>query len=180
MVATRQFNKLKSDLFKRNGFIPDGQSEIMNRNGSVSGFLRLPPEIRLRIYKLVLGSQRLWIRYERGEYSKQYTLGDWSAEPIHCGEKFVHSTFDDPMGRGLDLRLLRVSRHIFSETALLPYALNKFTFDGDDVRRKFERLTRPGKKLVQKRAIGKYEIKEWNAWMLSETEEMADRVQFED
>lgn len=204
-LVMRRFNKLKSDLFKRNGCIPDAQKEIMNRNGSVSGFLRLPPEIRLRIYKLVLGSQRLWIGHNPAQTSIQYGSlqhGKWQPSyPTHCGEEFYHlSTIDrsgrgldlellrvyrqalstvDRSGRGLDLRLLRVCRQVFSETALLPYALNKFTFERDDVRRAFERTTRPGKKLMQKKAIGEYEIMEWRefqAWMLDETEEMAEGI----
>lgn len=167
-VATRQFNKLKSDLFKRSGFIPDAQNEIMNRNGSVCGLLRLPPEIRLRIYKLVLGGQRLWIGHHPAQ--TQYGTGWPSNHQMHRGGQFYHKTVNGS-GRGIDLRLLRVCRQIFSETALLPYALNKFTFQGDDVRGAFERMTRPGKKLMQKKAIGEYEIMGWRefqSWMINE------------
>ena len=61
----------------------------------------------------------------------------------------------------LDIRLLRVCRQIFAETALLPYALNHFTFEKETVRRAFERRVRPGKKLVQKKAIGDYDVMDW-------------------
>ncbi|KAL9129902.1 MAG: hypothetical protein Q9175_007165, partial [Cornicularia normoerica] len=187
VVAARQFRKLKSDLFNTSGCVPAAQNEIMTRNTSVSRFLRLPPEIRLRIYKLVLGGQQVWIGSIPPQTSYINLLGDWelliddtpySSPPRlpeshrkhfsqhdreHCGGGFFHRNIDGS-GRGgeLDLRLLRVCRQVFTETALLPYAFNKFTFQRDDVRRAFEKIARPGKKLVQKRAVGEYEIMEWD------------------
>ena len=44
------------------------------------------------------------------------------------------------------------------ETALVPYRLNKFFFQGQEVRKRFEKSARAGKKRAQKRAVGKYEI----------------------
>lgn len=137
----------------------------MNRNACVSQFLRLPPEIRLRIYKLVLGGQHIWIGYHTSTFGIPESL----VSPQHWGGGFYHRNSVDGSGRGLDLRLLRVCRHVFTETALLPYALNKFSFQSEDVRKAFERVTRPGKKLAQKKAIGKYEIMnllEYNLQML--------------
>ena len=61
-------------------------------------------------------------------------------------------------GRELDFRLLRVCRQIFTEAALLPYALNEFTFQSQLVRRQFEKSMRPGKKQIVKKAIGAYSI----------------------
>ncbi len=58
------------------------------------------------------------------------------------------------------------------ESALLPYALNTFVFQNDEVRRAFEKAVRPGKKRVQKKAVGKYEVMEWEefrAWLSEES-----------
>ena len=126
----------------------------MNRNASDSHFLRLPLEIRVRIYKLVLGGQDLWI-------GLHYPNSD-SYRELHYGGRFYHLNLTDYLTdplpdrsvKGLDIRLLRVCRQIFTETALLPYALNHFVFDTQDVLNHFEKLVRPGKKRVQKEAIG--------------------------
>lgn len=44
------------------------------------------------------------------------------------------------------------------ETALLPYSLNRFVFQDDAVRRRFEKSARVGKKRAQRQAVGKYEF----------------------
>ena len=162
VLAARQVRRLTSDLFNTRGTIPAAQNEIMNRNVSSSPFLRLPPEIRLRIYKFVLGGQQLWIGH---------TLSKPEREPlIHHGRTYVHPRYlhrggffyhFDGVGGKLDLRLLRVSRQVFMETALLPYFSNKFIFESEKVRLAFETVVRPGKKLVQKKAVGEYEIMKW-------------------
>ncbi len=64
-----------------------------------------------------------------------------------------------------DLRLLRVCRQIYTETALLPYSLNTFIFQYQAVRKRFEKSTRAGRKRAQKRAVGTYELMETaDAW----------------
>ena len=149
--SAKRLRKMETDLFKKNGRVPAAQNEIMNRNASVSPFLRLPPEIRIRIYRLVLGGQQIWISlypYETDHRS-------------HCGERFYHFNTINGRGRGLDIRLLRVCRQVFTETALLPYALNHFSFETISVRREFEKLVRPGKKQAQKKAIGAYDVCEF-------------------
>ncbi len=57
------------------------------------------------------------------------------------------------------------------ESALLPYALNTFVFQNDGVRRVFEEVVRPGKKRVQKKAVGKYEVMEWKEFRARLSEE---------
>ena len=47
------------------------------------------------------------------------------------------------------------------EAGLLPYKYNSFTFYDEEVRNTFERVVRPGKKSVQKKAVGKYKIRGW-------------------
>ena len=142
----------------------------MDRNHSASHFLRLPPEIRVRIYSLVLGGQRLWISHtgsklRRGKPGKSQ-LGP-SSEYFNRWGKFGHFTADalssiNPFSSILHLGLLRVCRQIYTETALLPYALNTFTFKDDSVRKLFGQSARPGKKRVQKKAVGEYEIGSWS------------------
>lgn len=147
----------------------------MNRNHSASSLLRLPPEIRVRIYSLVLGGQRVWI-YHNARRLKWRTPertrleAGQSVQPgqyFHRGGNLSHSTADppistEPLKHALHLGLLRVCRQIYTETALLPYALNTFTFKDDSVRRLFEKSARPGKKRVQKKAVGDYEIGYWD------------------
>ena len=191
IVEAREYRKLKSDLFRPSGSIPADQNEIMVRNASVSPFLRLPPEVRLRIYGFVLGGQLLWIDCTPSKMSvvthdthirkvliekcrdrsklRTSRYAAYDQQPEHSAGHFYHVNVDESSeSQGYDLRLLHVCRQIFTETALLPYALNKFSFSTDEVRRAFEKSARPGKKLVQKKAIGKYEIMgranfEWRA-----------------
>ena len=61
-------------------------------------------------------------------------------------------------GGRLDVGLLRVSRHIYTETSLLPYEFNTFAFESIDVTREFMEAVRPGRKQVQRNAMGPYEI----------------------
>jgi hypothetical protein len=75
--------------------------------------LRLPPELRHRIWELVLGGQTLlWLRAD-------------DKDNIHGVERMVPRASD----RALGLDLLRTCRQIYSETALLPYKLNTFSFN---------------------------------------------------
>ena len=180
-VEAREYRKLKSDLFRPSGSVPAAQNEIMVRNASVSPFLRLPAEIRLRIYGFVLGGQQLWIDCTPSKMSviTQTThvrkvfdekprdrshlqlsrFYNYNLEPEHSAGRFYHVNVDGSgESQGYDFRLLHVCRQIFTETALLPYALNKFSFSTDEVRRAFEKSARPGKKIVQKKAIGDYAI----------------------
>ena len=144
----------------------------MNRNYLASPFLRLPPELRLRIYKLVLGRQEVWIaqsdsKVEWKTPEQQERLrgiqGGQSGQYFHQSGRFYHCTLEPyyttyPYKNVLSLSLLRVCRHVYTETALLPYAFNTFTFNDDRTRWMFEKSTRPGKKRVQKKAIGRYKI----------------------
>ena len=191
IVEAREYRKLKSELFRPSGSVPAAENEILFRNASVSPLLRLPPEIRLRIYGFVLGGQQLWIDctpsrisfvtyrdrvrevFDEEPRDRSYLqpsrFHEYNLESEHSAGRFYHVNVDGSgESQGYDLRLLHVCRQIFTETALLPYALNKFSFSTDEVRRAFEKSARPGKKLVQKKAIGKYEIMgradfEWRA-----------------
>ena len=151
-IAALRLRKMNSDLFQKHGVVPAAQNEIMNRNGSTSPLLRLPPEIRLRIYKYVFGGQRLWIDCRGPEYGNTYET--------HLGARFRHfnMTMTKNSDRTIDICVLRVCRQIFTEAALLPYAFNDFIFESQQARRHFNKSIRPGKKQVVKKAIGAYSI----------------------
>ena len=121
----------------------------MHRNATASPLLSLPPEIRNRIFNLVLGCQRLWISYKPHEHFTRTIKGQ--RHHVHVPGGLYHQTgarFD----KKLHLGLLRVCRQTYGEVALLPYALNTFFFKDVWVRRKFMKERRP----VQQRAIGNY------------------------
>lgn len=128
-------------------------------------FFRLPPEIRVRIYALVLGGQNLWIghvheqrKWNWEENPSEKKFFSPKKERFHRGGEFFHVKRGDSSDSTLDLRLLRTCRHVYTETALLPYSLNTFAFQDDAVRKQFEKSARAGKKRVQKQAVGKFEI----------------------
>lgn len=121
----------------------------MKRNSTASPLLTLPPEIRNRIYDLVLGRQRLWIGYVRHEHKFKTTKGH--RERTHIPGGLYHRCNLD---RGLHLGFLCVCRQTYGEAALLPCTLNRFIFQDDWVYRNFEKCTRP----AQQRAVGKYKI----------------------
>ena len=149
-VAALELRRMNSDLFQKHGVVPAAQQEIMNRNASTSRLLRLPPEIRIRIYEYVFGGQRLCIDFCGPQYKDNYTT--------HLGRRFYHFNMVKGSDRKLDLRLLRVCRQIFTEAALLPYAQNEFTFRSQKARRQFQKSMRPGKKRIVRKEIGAYHI----------------------
>ena len=152
----------------------------MTRNYSTSPFLRLPPEVRVRIYGLVLGGKQLWITHSRSriewkEPAKHVRLRGTQPRAkrqyFHQWGFFYHIMADpfhsaNSINGALNLGLLHVCRHIYMETALLPYTLNTFTFKDDSVRRLFEHSARPGKKRVQKKAVGNFEIADGSEFCL--------------
>ena len=128
----------------------------MKRNSTTSRLLSLPPEIRNRIYNLVLGRERLAINYEPHQH--KYKQTNHHRQRVHFGGGLYHyldlNHYRPGARHTLHLGLLRVCRQIYGETALLPYALNEFAFENGWVRRKFWKETKP----AQQRAIGKYKI----------------------
>ena len=158
----------------------------MNRNFSTSPFLRLPPEIRVRIYSLVLDLEFLWITYginrycsegfTREQIERYHAAGKTRrtrGQPKHDGITYhkwgkfsvnrspqweAHLPLDIILEYKLHVDILRVCRQIYTETALLPYQLNKFIFSDEDERRLFEHCARPGNYKVQKKAVGEYSM----------------------
>ena len=63
-ILIRQFRKMRelnSNFFNMHGVVPPAQKVIANRNWSSSSFLRLPPEIRGRIYAIVFGGEKVHV-----------------------------------------------------------------------------------------------------------------------
>lgn len=141
-------------------------------------FLRLPAELRNRIYDLCLGYQSLHIRYQPYSHENRQYQGEryhivrkgglycraapyWEEGcPLEGGTR----PHDMERGQGTTeaeevatrlwrFALLRVCRQTYRETALLPYTLNSFSFDNAWVLRKFLKNIKP----VHKRVIGKLE-----------------------
>lgn len=122
----------------------------------------------------MLGGQQLWIGLRRDLHEWVWrSSGCHSArvhdrESLHFRGTFYHVKGTSRSEPTLHLGLLRVCRLIFTETALLPYTFNNFTFEIDEVRKAFERIARPGKKRVQKKAVGRYEIGTLDTFHLTE------------
>ena len=125
----------------------------MTFNSYRSPFLRLPPEIRNRIYELVFGGHRLWIGYT--PHRHEYTYINKERHQTHSGGGLYHRMYardDKSKNRphwkpgSLNLGLLRVCRQIYGEAALLPYTLNRFTFKNDWVRTRCTKTLQPTQK----------------------------------
>ena len=142
-------------------------SSSMERNYSASSFLRLPPEIRLQIYNLVLGGQTLFITQDWPDFKD-------GEEPVYSTSPRTETTKELPMlyswGKfqtklaakhdnnvrsedNYHVGLLRVCRQIYTETSLLPFQLNAFEFADSYVARLFYGCARPGKIRAMKKAI---------------------------
>lgn len=91
--------------------VDDGRREIAIRNQNQSPILRLPAEIRNKVYKYVLGG-------------RIYRFKD----AIDRGRAVL-----DTKGERHILGLLLVCHQTYSEASLLPYSLNKFSFREFDI-----------------------------------------------
>ena len=131
----------------------------MERNSVVSPFLRLPGELRSKIYGYVLGGHALRIGYSPHVRKTKTIKGQ--RYHVHAGgglfNRLVeHEVIDHRYEKALSLHLglLRVCRQVYGEAALLPYAMNTFTFENDWVLRRCFKTLRP----TQKRAMTKFAI----------------------
>ena len=121
------------------------------RNAS-SPFLRLPPELRLRIYELVLGGQTLHIveNFARRPRERLVLLPYLCKEP--ASEENIQIAFDSPDAAwntpaapsrhercysgwqtpgGLESSLLKTCRQIYNEANIVRYSSNTFSFHAD-------------------------------------------------
>lgn len=149
---------LKTSLFEHT----KANCNSVKRNLAVSPLLSLPPELRNRIYDLVLGGKRLWIGYSLHEHKYKTTRS--RRERIHIAGGLCYHERSSLL-KTLNIGLLRVCRQTYGEAALMLYALNKFAFENNWVRRKFEKGMRP----AQMRAIGNYKIMDWERYSLGRT-----------
>ncbi|CAK3860849.1 Hypothetical predicted protein [Lecanosticta acicola] len=134
---------------------PAAVKKITLQNAANSPFLQLPPEVRNRIYAFALGGRTLHISRDGSK-----AVGIPRFKATVCRAEATHVRPWDPSethrrcsqkGCDLALALLRCSRQIYSEAALIPYADNIFSFG----------FCRPNAKIrffqeimpVQKRAI---------------------------
>ena len=160
-------------------------SHSMHLNASTSPLLSLPPELRLRIYDFAIGGRHIWIGQIPSSSIPPYLPTDREhndpkeAEAKHFGERLSHVSRSDRPTGGLHLGLLRLCRQVYTETALLPYSLNKFFFDDNAARKAFEQAARPGRKRAQKRAVGEYEIVDWDEFCRSESRRECDSLGYD-
>ena len=99
----------------------------MQSNASTSPIPRLPSEIRNRILKLVFTQQERPCLRSVSHYHKANAVPG-QPESVHYGG-YLHVTqhFRPWAEMSLQLQVLRVSRQIYAEAALLPFALNNFS-----------------------------------------------------
>ena len=164
-------------------------SNRMIHNMNNSPFFRLPPELRLRIYKFACGGHNIHIGYTFEDYKSLRTRiitgqifhdhrpnepqGSHHAYKL---TRFHHLYILERLNLTLDLRFLLTCRAIYSEAELLPYRENTFFFENDAVRRRFENRVRVGKKWEQKRAVGRYGYMPRSTFVVAERQEWQRRV----
>lgn len=137
----------------------------MYRNYSASPFLRIPLELRIRVYRLVFGGHRIGITHT-GSKLEQRGPNPWKSCNTARAEQprqWFHTggRFEIFIPQVLHLGLSHICRQIYTETSLLLYSLNTFTFKDDSVKKMFEQKALPGKKRAQKKAVGKYDVGGW-------------------
>lgn len=108
---------------------------------SESRLLRLPPEIRKKIWQHVLGDHKI-IYFERSLKPITLTLG-W--KPLHIRSESKQATMEVcerpdpfcsfylPIGDTLDLNFQRTCRQIYAETDYLFYTTKPFYFDDNSL-----------------------------------------------
>ncbi|KAK3725492.1 hypothetical protein LTR37_000462 [Vermiconidia calcicola] len=127
------------------------KKKISEMNASESPLLRLPPELRNRIYGYVLGGNILHVsrngwsqitvticRRPDLDAPRADAIREQGAEDVtfryrnhHASLGCTLSFHKDNGARKLDVVLLQTCRHIHREAALLPHLLSTFAFDCD-------------------------------------------------
>ncbi|CAN9339028.1 unnamed protein product [Alternaria sp. RS040] len=85
-------------------------ARITAANQRNSPLLRLPAELRNRVYEYALGGHEIWVTTPIPETKTKIYLDRWGDVPAFT--------------------LLKVCSQIYAEAALLPYSLNTFFFNG--------------------------------------------------
>ena len=132
-------------------------------NRQASPLLRLPAEIRIRIYELVLGNKQIYITYKPWQHKRRIKQSQLYYETIAGGFRYQllqpeQNPWHGPrnntaLSSNARITLLSgVCRQLYHETALLPQKLNPWSFENTWVMERFimreDHLT-----LLQRRAI---------------------------
>ncbi|KAF2132694.1 hypothetical protein P153DRAFT_363982 [Dothidotthia symphoricarpi CBS 119687] len=137
----RGYHKFKSGMLN---VTPKGdEKELVNSNRN-SPLLRLPPELRNRIWSHVLGGKIFRASYQRP--GQKYKLRSPPTEPDNC------------------MSLLQTCRQIYSEGALMPLSLNTFTIESP---RCMKRLQKCLKEYQRKQIVSiqlELEVLNYSAW----------------
>ncbi|KAK4118881.1 hypothetical protein N657DRAFT_582867 [Parathielavia appendiculata] len=144
------------------------QFEQWERNQQMSTLLRLPPELRNRIYELVLDVGQIHVCFKKWKHRIQTRNGQRYYETTEGGFccqildrdqnpwKAI-STTNAPSSaasprRGMTL-LSPVCRQLYHETALLPFRLNAWSFESAQVMDRYvmkeKRLPRPHRRAIR-------------------------------
>ncbi|KAF2132508.1 hypothetical protein P153DRAFT_308829 [Dothidotthia symphoricarpi CBS 119687] len=111
--------------FHENGLVnvrktPEHLVPIMHRNITESSLLRLPPELRNRIYEYALGGMNINIDYGYLDWVVIDKLHNYDIYPM-----------DNAIIWNTNYSLFHVCRQVYSETCLLAYKLNTFIVSDD-------------------------------------------------
>ncbi|KAF3767953.1 hypothetical protein M406DRAFT_329002 [Cryphonectria parasitica EP155] len=123
------------------------EARLYDLNQSRSPLLRLPYELRLQIYELLLGDRQIHIRFVPWQYKRRVKRGNTDKETVKGHFRYeVLPKRQDPWASGVNqlwenaatslqaagarLTLLSgVCRQLYDETALLPQKLNIWSFE---------------------------------------------------
>ncbi len=96
--------------------------------GAIFPFLQLPPELRLKIYELVIGGHRLLIQQNLWSLTYKRRTLPLIRTSTGCQTVVNHTTI---------FALLRVCRQIYHEARLLPLTANTFSFSNSKILERF-------------------------------------------
>ena len=138
-------------------------ADSLDRNRRLSPLLRLPPELRNRIYELVLDVGQINVCFKKWEHKARTRNGQRYYETVGGGFWCrILAKDQNPWGgpkapsapprRGLKL-LSPVCRQLYHETALLPFRLNAWSFESLHVMDRFvmkeKRLALPHRRAIR-------------------------------
>ncbi|GAB1318525.1 F-box domain-containing protein [Madurella fahalii] len=155
--------KIRNGLHKM--FPKDGspELELWERNQQLSPLLRLPPELRNRIYELVLDVGQIHVCFKKWEHKARTRNGQRYYDTTEGGfwcrvlerdqNPWQSVTSMQPVPtRGMTL-LSPVCRQLYHETALLPYSLNAWSFETHHVMERYlikeKRLPRQHRRAIK-------------------------------
>ncbi|KAK4097674.1 hypothetical protein N658DRAFT_518468 [Parathielavia hyrcaniae] len=138
--------------------------ELWERNHQNSPLLRLPPELRNRIYELVLDVGQIHVCFKKWKHRVQTRSGQRYYETTEGGFccrildrdqnpwKTIDAAFECSPRRGMTL-LSPVCRQLYHETALLPFRLNAWSFESAQVMDRYvlkeKKLPRPHRRAIR-------------------------------